>query len=303
MDRSDKERLQPGETPEEARCREEAQRLGLPLDAGQHPGSHTGPEATPAQRRMARLVQTLESDIIPRLVKAHRPPADVPASPVLAWPELPAFALQCYAADEAPMFAAVHGLRNAGVPVERLYLDLLAPAARELGRMWEEDRCDFTDVTVGAGRLQQLLRELSPAFGAEVEHPADGRRILLLPAPGEQHTLGASMAAEFFRRAGWDVVGAVGGSSLDPVQMVQQEWFDILGLSAGHHARVDWLRECIVSVRQVSRNRGIGVLVGGPLFAVAPEYGHGVGADAAVTEGQRGPEVAEGLLASRVQRL
>lgn len=299
MDRSAKERLQPGETPEERACREEAERLGLPLDAA----AHHAPEATPAQRRMARLVQTLESDIIPRLVKAHRPAAEVTADGAAAWPEIGPFARLCHAPDEGPMHAVVHGLRQAGVPVERIYLELLGPAARELGRLWEEDLCDFTDVTVGVGRLQQLLRELSPAFGAEVEHPADGRRILLLPAPGEQHTLGASMVAEFFRRAGWDVVGGVGGSGLEPVQAVQREWFDILGLSAGHHARVDWLRDCIANVRQVSRNRGIGVLVGGPLFAVAPEYGGGVGADAVVTEGQRGPEVAEGLLASRTQRL
>ena len=299
MDRSAKERLQPGETPEERACREEAERLGLPLDAA----SAALHEGTPAQRRMARLVQTLESDIIPRLVKAHRLPGASAGVEGPPWPDVVQFARLSHAHDEAPMHAVVHGLRQGGVPVERIYLDLLAPAARALGVLWEEDLCDFTDVTVGVGRLQQLLRELSPAFGAEVEHPADGRRILLLPAPGEQHTLGASMVAEFFRRAGWDVVGGVGGSGLEPVQAVQREWFDILGLSAGHHARADWLRDCIATVRQVSRNRGIGVLVGGPLFSLEPEYGGGVGADAVVTEGQRGPEVAEGLLASRTQRL
>ena len=32
-------------------------------------------------------------------------------------------------------------------------------SARVLGELWEDDRCDFTDVTVGVGRLQQLLRE------------------------------------------------------------------------------------------------------------------------------------------------
>lgn len=292
MDRSSRERLQPGEPPDDTHCRDEG-------------ASSMGPmsEAGSAQRRLARLVQTLESDIIPRLVKAHRVPGEAGSLPAEPWPDIVTFARLCHAPDEAPMHGIVQVLREAGVSVERLYLELLAPAARELGRLWEADLCDFTDVTVGVGRLQQLLRELSPAFGAEVEFPADGRRILLLPAPGEQHTLGASMVAEFFRRAGWDVVGGVGGSGLDPVQLVQREWFDILGLSAGHHARLDWLRECIADVREVSRNRGIGVLVGGPLFAVGPEYGLSVGADASVTDGQRAPEVAESLLASRLNRL
>jgi methanogenic corrinoid protein MtbC1 len=297
MDRSANERLQPGQVTRPSECHEPD-----PHDlSAASPHSDGG---TPAQRRIARLVQTLESDIIPRLVKAHRLPAEAAAEPAaVPWPEIEQFARLCYAADEAPLHAMVFALRAGGVSVERLYLELLGPAAAELGRLWEDDRCDFTDVTVGVGRLQQLLRELSPAFGSEVEHPADGRRILLLPAPGEQHTLGASMVAEFFRRAGWDVVGGVGGSGLDPVEAVQAEWFDILGLSAGHHTRIDWLRDCIADARRTSRNRAIGVLVGGPLFIVAPEHGASVGADFVVTEGQRGPEFAEALLASRIQRL
>lgn len=292
MDRSSRERLQPGEGPDGAACPDEGAPPVGPLS-----------QAGTAQRRLARLVQTLESDIIPRLVKAHRAPDEAAGPSAEPWPDIVTFARLCHAPDEAPLHGVVQVLREAGVSVERLYLELLSPAARELGRLWEADLCDFTDVTVGVGRLQQLLRELSPAFGAEVEFPADGRRILLLPAPGEQHTLGTSMVAEFFRRAGWDVVGGVGGSGLDPVQIVQREWFDILGLSAGHHARIDWLRDCIAGVRQVSRNRGIGVLVGGPLFAVGPEYAVAVGADASVTDGQHAPAVAEGLLASRLKRL
>lgn len=296
MDRSANDRLQPERHPAVPECDEQG---------AWDPGAPTDPsQLTPVQRRVARLVQTLETDIIPRLVKAHRPQPDAVEAPVaMPWPEIGAFACLCFAGDEGPLHTTVLALRQGGVPVERLYLELLAPAARELGRLWEDDRCDFTDVTVGVGRLQQLLRELSPAFGAEVEHPADGRRILLLPAPGEQHTLGASMAAEFFRRAGWDVVGGVGGSGLDPVQAVQAEWFDILGLSAGNLARVDWLRDCIAQARRLSRNRGLGVLVGGPLFVAQPDLGASLGCDFVVTQGERGPEFAEALLASRSQRL
>ncbi len=296
MDRSANDRLQPEKDPAVPACDEQA---APDLAASADPSL-----LTPVQRRVARLVQTLESDIIPRLVQAHRPPADPqPATAPASWPALEPLARMCYAADEGLLHATVLGLRQAGVPVERIYLELLAPAARELGRLWEHDLCDFTDVTVGVGRLQQLLRELSQAFGAEQDQPADGRRILLLPAPGEQHTLGASMAAEFFRRAGWDVVGGVGGMVLDPVELVQAEWFDILGLSAGNLARIDWLRDCITHARRVSRNHGLGVLVGGPLFVTQPDIGATLGCDFVVTDGQRGPEFAEALLASRSRRL
>jgi methanogenic corrinoid protein MtbC1 len=263
-------------------------------------------DASAAQGRIARLVQTLESDIIPRLVRAHRVREDgsrtPETQPLALWPDIPQFARACYASDETPMRTVVHGLLAAGCPVTRLYVDLLGPSARALGELWEDDLCDFTDVTVGVGRLQQLLRELSPSFGAEIDHPEGGRRILLLPAPGEQHTLGASMVAEFFRRAGWDVVGGVSGLDLDPREAVQREWFDILGLSVGCHARLDWLRDCIASVRQGSLNRGLGVLLGGPLFVVDPDCGSRLDCDAVVTDGERGPECADALLKARVNR-
>jgi MerR family transcriptional regulator, light-induced transcriptional regulator len=301
MDRSAMQRQEsPGRSSTAGDC-EPASLVPLP------PAAPPQAEAAGAQSRIARLVQTLESDIIPRLVRAHRVnedgsrSADGPAPAV--WPDVVAFARQSYATDDAPMRVVVQGLLAAGCPVTRLYVDLLAPTARTLGELWEDDQCDFTDVTVGVGRLQQLLRELSPAFGAEIDHLQDGRRILLLPAPGEQHTLGASMVAEFFRRAGWDVVGGVSGSGLDPVQAVQSEWFDILGLSAGSHARVDWLRDCVAGARRASLNRGLGVLLGGPLFVVDPGAGALVGCDAVVTDGEQGPERAEALLASRTQRL
>jgi hypothetical protein len=64
---------------------------------------------------------------------------------------------------------------------------------------------------------------------------------------------------------------------------VQAEWFDVLGLSAGHVARADWLRQCITAVRPASRNPGIGVLVGGPWFVDATVGADGVGADAVIT--------------------
>ena len=60
-----------------------------------------------------------------------------------------------------------------------------------------------------------------------------GRRVLLLPGPGEQHTFGLSMVAEFFRRSGWEVVGGTGPESLDPVRAVRDEWFDVVGISVG----------------------------------------------------------------------
>jgi MerR family transcriptional regulator, light-induced transcriptional regulator len=136
-----------------------------------------------------------------------------------------------------------------------------------------------------------------------VDHPADGRRILLLPAPGEQHTLGLAMVAEFFRRAGWSVVGDEAARTSDPAALVRGEWFDVVGISAGSDARLDWLKAGIGAVRNASRNRAVRVIVGGPPFTANPAMAQEVGADGTAVDGQQAPKIAEQLLQMRLRRL
>lgn len=257
--------------------------------------------------RASCLARTLEHEIIPRLVEAHRSDAERDASNdelsgSIAHHEVERFTDSLVRGDEPALVAAVAALRERGLSVEALLTDLLAPAARQLGHLWCEDLCYFTDVTIGLGRLQRMMRELSPAFGTEVAHPPNGRRVLLVRAPGEQHSFGLSMVAEFFRRAGWEVVSAGEGEGTDPVTAVRREWFDVVGFSAGSEARLDWLPACIAAVRRSSCHREIAVLVGGPLFTLRPQLARQVGADATASDGSAAPGLAESLLAGRVKR-
>jgi hypothetical protein len=173
------------------------------------------PDADAARHRLARLARTIEADVIPRLVQAHRPGAANPQpGSVVPYPaDIDTLLQQILRGSEAETLALIDGLRERGVSVESLYLDVFGPIARRLGEMWEDDSCDFSTVTVALGRLQRLLRELSPAFGTEIEHPANGRRALFVQPRDEQHSFGLSMVAEFFRRDGWDVIGGVTSGS------------------------------------------------------------------------------------------
>ncbi len=273
---------------------------------------HTAQTAPSPQERLARIVRTIEHDIIPRLIRAHQPalikalqaPLPPVAPVVLPSPDdVLAFVRLILADDDGGWQALLERLQAQGIQVGDIYLGVLAPAAAELGRMWDEDLCPFTDVTVALGRMQRIMRHLSPAFGREIDHPADGRRVLLLPAPGEQHTFGLSIVAEFFRRAGWEVVGDSEARAADPAALVRQEWFDVIGISVGQDSRLDWLKSGISAVRNASRNRAIGVMVGGPAFAVQPELALEVGADGTAVDGRQAPVKAEELLAQRLSRL
>ena len=175
-------------------------------------------------------------------------------------------------------------------------MELLAPTARYLGTLWDDDLCSFTDVTVGLGRLQRVLRELSPVLGGSVAYPLQGRRVLLLPSPGEQHTFGLVMVSEFFRRAGWDVTGGAWSEGVEASTLVSSEWFDVIGFSLGSEVHLPHLAASIAAVRHAACNRDIAVLVGGPLFAVHPEFVGEVGADGMTIGGREAPSLANSLI-------
>lgn len=252
------------------------------------------------RRQLAQLVRTVEVEVIPRLVLARRAaprPAGEAGGPVPEPGEVEELTRLLLAPDPDAVPRFVEGVRLRGVPVEALYLDLLAPAACRLGDLWTDDLSSFTDVTLALGRLQRVLRDLVPAFRNEAARPAHGRRALLVPLPGGQHTFGLHMVAEFFRRSGWDVWDGTVTSGGDLVGVVRDGWFAVVGLSVGAECQLDGLASSIRAVRRASRNRAIGVLVGGPPFVERPELVALVGADATAIDGRQAALQAENLLA------
>ena len=106
---------------------------------------------------------------------------------------------------------------------------------------------------------------------------------------------GLSVVAEFFRRDGWDVVGGVAGTDIDPAQWVREERFDVVGLSVGSELKLPWLSERIAAVRRASCNPDLVVMVGGPVFSADPANVQRVGAD--LTSGaDTAPAMAEEFL-------
>lgn len=292
--------------PQEQSMREGPSRGGVPREC-QDESPEFRPQVAANDTRMAQLARTIEEEIIPRLMLAHRAPAEPVSAPPTAAHTISAedvrhFAKLVLSHEEDVAFGTIQMLRERGVSVDKLYLDLLAPTARYLGELWEEDLCNFTDVTVGLGRLQRVLRELSPALGRGVEHPAQGRRVLLLPSPGEQHTFGLVMVAEFFRRSGWDVTGGAWAAGTDAAALVSAEWFDVLGFSLGAEVHLRALASSIEAVRHATCNRDLKILVGGPLFGVHPEFVGQVGADGMTIDGREAPLLAETLIAGAVPR-
>ncbi len=230
----------------------------------------------------SRLLSLVESEIIPRLVRAHRGTALQLA--VILPVDVEAFAQTLLDPSREPSELLLVGHRERGVPLDAIYLGLFAPAARLLGDMWLVDQCSFSQVTLGLWRIRGMMHELSPSFHASggtksQSQRAGERRILLATLPGQQHTLGLSVLSEFFRRDGWIALCVPSPEPGLTQTTLSSHWFDVFGLSASMDSEVSDLEKTIRAARKTSQNPRLVVLVGGPLLLCRPELCDMIGAD------------------------
>ena len=248
------------------------------------------------------LQRTIETELVPRFLMAHRigtSPRGLDAETVrrITDSELNAFIDEVVGLEDSAAPNFVRRLLDEGVSVESIYLDLLAPTARELGIRWEDDECSFVDVTVALGRLQRVLRDLSQYFQADASKAPDSAgHVLLTCLPGEQHTLGLILVAEFLMRDGFHVLVGAPWSEEDLLTQVRTEWFDVVGFSAGCDSRLSHLKRDIARIRTASRNPNIQILVGGQVFSLEQELVKRVGADGWARDAKEAPIVVRQML-------
>ncbi|MCQ8277481.1 cobalamin B12-binding domain-containing protein [Acetobacteraceae bacterium KSS8] len=262
----------------------------------------------PAASRDAALRGIIEQRVVPHLLGLHgtQPTGGTSASGSLVGasfitgsPELSSrlsveLAVDAIDANPERVRARLDRLLEGGADPQELCLHVLAPAARHLGQLWVEDELDFVDVTLGTMRLERALHGLLPVLPPR-RGIAPAHTILMMPLPGNQHTFGLSMAADFFSRAGWLVTnGATVALGLE--QHLRAHEMDAVGLAVSCETQIDLLTDTLRMVRAASRNSRIRIVLGGPLFLVQPGMATRFDADLVVTDGARAPARLAALL-------
>ena len=230
------------------------------------------------------ILSIIESEIIPRLLKAERTDTSylslVAASrPLPSEQEIETFVDLCIAADPLLAQAFVDRLLKEGLNTEHIFLELITPAARFLGIQWETDRMDFSQVTHGLVRLHAIAHAIGFSYQDGPLVKGDIKRVMIASAPGSEHLLGPTIVAEFFRKEGWQVVVEISPSAKELVQAVSNEWFDTVGLSVSIEQQLTDLAMLVAQIKRFSRNPRVAVLLGGPIFTIrdlqATDFGAG----------------------------
>lgn len=250
------------------------------------------------------LDKLIEAEIIPRLMlttrESGRPDTAADREGIIPCSidsgEIDAFARRAVTCDSDTLVEEVHRLLAGGVTHEDLLLKLLAPAARRLGKMWDDDSCDFADVTIGLMKLHRVLERVNAEGPSGMGAGGNSPRVLLAPAPGEQHVFGIVMVGEFFSRSGWRVRCENAPAGDDLVDTVADDHFDVVGISASADANLRQLKLTIKKLRSASKNPDLVVMVGGQVFNEDVGLARRIGADATAADGVRAVVTAERMV-------
>lgn len=253
---------------------------------------------TPADKVLA-LNQLIEREVIPRLLVAHATPT-APVGPAqcdtITEAEVAAFAPLALQVEADELLEHVDSLITRGVSRETLLVDLLAPAARLLGQFWEEDRCDFVDVTMGLWRLQEVVHEVFGGATPDHHGPGNARHALFASLEGDQHSFGTVVVDELFCANGWLTDRASEASPAFLCERVRDAWFDLVGLTITCDCHIAHVSSIIRGIRAASCNPRICVMVGGRVFALDASRAAAVGADGTAADARAAVRVAGELV-------
>lgn len=183
-----------------------------------------------------------------------------------------------------------------GSSVETVYIELLAPAARRLGEYWEEDSEDFVGVTMGLWRIQEILRELALRIPPK-SRPGHGQRSALFSMmPGEQHSFGTLMVAECFQRAGWDTDVLIQPTQSELTGKFAKRHYDLIGLTVSRDCSTASLGSVVKTIKAVSCNPHIRVMLGGRVINEQPKLVDECGADGTATDAVAAVALADRLV-------
>src|SRR5215207_3685855 len=155
---------------------------------------------SPADVERIRQIKTWQAqrlsleEIRQRLVDLDR----LPAPSVLA----ESFLRQALGGDLVAAYQTIIAADDVGLPLARLFGEVLQPALTELGRRWEHGELLVAQEKEVSELVRDLIADLSLRHAGT---PADGLALVAACVEGERHELGLRMVCGLFRAEGWAV--------------------------------------------------------------------------------------------------
>jgi methanogenic corrinoid protein MtbC1 len=182
-----------------------------------------------------------------------------------------------------------------GMGAGELYLQVLAPALHEVGRLWQANRISVAQEHYCTGVTQKIMAEVS----ASVQAVRARRTAVVACVAGEQHAIGSRMVADFLDMTGWRTLW-LGAStpSTDLLRMVVDLKAELLALSCTYAPHLHEVAALVSALRALPETKDVKVLVGGTAFGWGEDLWRAVGADAFAADAAQAAQAAQRLVTS-----
>lgn len=235
-----------------------------------------------------RLVErATEQEVLAKLLSRHegRCMPVPPPVPSVSGRDVQRFAQALTTATQDRAATICDALRDQGVPIERLLLDLFAGAAEQIDQWWEEDRCARHERAIAQARLGVLARRYAGAFDSEqarLRGPGRDRGAALIGLlHGDRRMLDATLTEMFLGAGGFDVSAHDDlADGLPRAAVSAKRAARVVVLLVERETLLEPLGRLIGAIRRQYGAKAPPILVSGPLFRWRPEKVTALGADA-----------------------
>jgi len=165
-----------------------------------------------------------------------------------------------------------------GVSIEEVYTEILEPALRHIGDLWEQGRIHVGQEHFISEATQMIMAQMQPYMRTNIKKD---RRVIILCTGGEQHSIGAKMLTDFFSKDGWNAYYLGVNMPTDGlIKSIEDLSPDLLAISVTLPLHVNTATDLISALRAHPGCSNIKIMVGGSAFNRSPELWKTVGADA-----------------------
>ena len=180
-----------------------------------------------------------------------------------------------------------------GMGAGELYLQVLAPALHEIGRLWQANRISVAQEHYCTGVTQSIMGEVS----ASVQGVRARRTAVVACVAGEQHAIGSRMVADFLDMTGWRTLW-LGASTptADLLRMAADLNAELLAVSCTYAPHLREVAALVGAVRASPATERAKVMVGGTAFGWGEELWRAVGADAFAADASQAAKTAQRLV-------
>lgn len=170
----------------------------------------------------------------------------------------------------------VLGAVEDGMTIEEAHSELLMPAQRIIGDLWHAHEVSIAQEHFVTATTEELMAVL---LGTREQRAPREDRVVVAPAPGNVHRLGARAMSDWLDLEGWKVIYLGGELPASELAAAAESFrVDLVALSVALTTQLRSARETIRQIREVAPKAK--VLLGGRLMDRHPELGERIGGDA-----------------------